>query len=56
MTTKQQAIKFIEQQDTGHCRTLREAAKYLTAKLTPYQTPHPAVWWEVLKIAQGLTK
>ncbi len=53
-TTTQEAAAWIEAQDTGYARTLREKAKYLVGKLTAHEIPHPAMWNEVLMIADGL--
>lgn len=54
MNRKKEANDWINAQDTKCARTLREKAKYLVGKLTAYETPHPAVWNEVLKIAEGI--
>ena len=48
------AKEWIESQDTKFARTLREKAKYLVASTLPCDTPHPLVWWDVLKIANGI--
>lgn len=56
MTNTKKAKKWIEQQDTKYARTMREKAKYLVGKLTPYEIPHPAIWNEVGMIADGLRK
>lgn len=50
------AKEWIEKQDTKYARTLREKAKYLVAKTLPRDMPAPAIWWDVLKIANGLNK
>ncbi len=56
MTTRtQQAIAWINSQDTKHARTMREKAKYLVATTLPRNMPHPAIWWAVLKIKSGIT-
>jgi len=54
MTNKEQAIKFIHENQTKFCRTDREGAKYLVSKLVHSEMPPMAVWYEVLKIAEGL--
>jgi hypothetical protein len=54
--TNKKAKEWIESQDTKFCRTTREKAKYLVGKLTPSETPHPAIWNEVGMIAAGLRK
>ena len=54
MNTKKDAIDWIENQNTGYARTLREKAKYLVAKLNAYQTPALATWDQVLRIARGI--
>ena len=52
--TKEDALTWIAQQETAFCRTPNEAAKYLIGKLTVSEMPHIALWWEVIKIANGL--
>ena len=54
MNTKKDAIDWIENQNTGYARTIREKAKYLAGKLNAYQAPHPAIWDQVLRIANGI--
>ncbi len=49
--TRKDAENWIRTQDTGYARTMREKAKYLAGKLTAHETPHPAVWHRVLRIA-----
>jgi len=49
---KEEAIRFVKDNQTPHCRTLQEGAKYLVGKLTPPELPAPSVWWEVLKISR----
>jgi len=48
-----EAVKWIEEQDTAKARTLREKAKMLVGKLVALETPHPSIWLEVLRIANG---
>ena len=48
------ATTWINQQDTKHARTQQERAKYLVTSTLPQDTPHPRIWWDVLKIAKGL--
>jgi hypothetical protein len=52
--TRQDAHKWIEQQDTGYARTVQEKAKFLIGKLIPAELPHPAIWHHVGMIARGL--
>jgi len=52
--TRKDALTWIAQQKTAFCRTPGEAAKYLIAKLTVAEMPHIALWWEVIKIANGM--
>jgi len=52
--TKNDAIAWIDTQDTGFCRTNQERAKYLVGKLIAAEIPHPAIWWWVLKISKGI--
>ena len=49
-----EAKTFIDSQDTKHARTYREKAKYLRSKLLPSELPHPRIWWDVLKVSNGL--
>jgi hypothetical protein len=50
-TMKEQAIDWINNQNTYYARTLQEKAKYLVGKIIPAEMPHPAIWNYVLKIA-----
>jgi hypothetical protein len=51
---RKRAILFIRRNASDYCRTLQEGAKYLAGKLLPSEIPHPAVWWEVLRLSKGL--
>lgn len=53
-TTPQDALNWINEQDTKFARTSREKAKYLVAATLPHNLPHPSLWWEVLKLSKGL--
>lgn len=50
------AARWIVAQETGHARTLQEKAKYLAACAYRIETPHPDLWWQVLRIAHGFTE
>lgn len=50
---RREALEFIHSRDTGYCRTDQEMAKFCVGSLLPRECPRPAVWWEVLRIAQG---
>jgi hypothetical protein len=54
MTNQEKAEKYIEENQSPCCRTLREGAKYLVGKLTVYEIPHPVIWWEILKISRDI--
>ena len=52
--TRKDAVAWMATQETGYARTDWEKAKFLAGKLLPSELPHPALWWEVLKISRGL--